>query len=136
MVALTAQPAAEATMSRTSTFVKCLAGLAALAATGSGTLALAKNPRHAEKSDWAITLLVYDYAHVNRSVLLAAEGKATGILAQAGVEADWVDCPTSLGTLDNYPNCPLAWQENDLVMRVMPKAMVDLQTKTPDTLGD
>jgi hypothetical protein len=107
----------------------------ALAATGSGTLTLAKNPRHVEKSDRAITLRVYDYAYVNRSELLAAEGRATGILAQAGVETHWVDCPTSPGTLDKYPNCPLEWQENDLVVRIMPKAMVALQEKTPDTLG-
>jgi hypothetical protein len=123
------------TINGTANFLMWVAGLVALAAIGSGTLALAKNPRHAEKSDWAITLRVYDYAHVNRSELLAAEDRATGILALAGVEAHWVDCPTSQGTLDNYPNCPLAWQENDLVMRVMPKAMVDIQTKAPDTLG-
>jgi hypothetical protein len=107
--------------------------LAAIAATGSGTLAVAKKSPDAEKSAGAITLRVYDYAQVNRPALLAAEGEATRILGQAGVELRWVDCPTAHADRANFPNCPSAWLENDLVMRVMPKAMASLQEKTPDT---
>jgi hypothetical protein len=122
-------------MSRTATFVRCLAGLAALAAAGSSTPAWAKNSSHAEKGIWAITLRVYDYAQVNRSTMRAAEGEATKIFAHAGVDARWVDCPTSRTDWDNFPNCRSAWQANDYVLRVMPKAMAGLLGKSQDTLG-
>jgi hypothetical protein len=123
------------TMNRTANFLGWVAGLVALAVTGSGTLALAKNPRHVEKSGWAITLRVYDYAHVNRSELLAAEGRASGILALAGVEVHWVDCPVLQSTLDNYSNCQSAWKVNDYVLGVMPKSKANVQEASQDALG-
>jgi hypothetical protein len=122
-------------MNRAATFVRCFAGLVAVTATGAGTPAWAKNPPDTEKSAGAITLSVYNYAQVNRPALLAAESEATRILGQAGVELRWVGCPTPQADRNNYPDCPSAWQENDFVMRVMPKAMVGLQEKTEDTLG-
>jgi hypothetical protein len=106
--------------------------LAALAATGSGTLAWAKNP---EKTAEVITLRVYDYAQVSRPALLAAEGEATRILRQASVELRWVDCPTVEAERDSYRQCLSAGLEDALVIRVLPKAMVGLQEKTADTLG-
>lgn len=122
-------------MSRTATFVTYLAGLAALAATGSGTLAWAKNAPEAAKDPLVITLRVFDYVHVKRSALLASEGEATRILAEAGVNARWVDCPTALADWDNYPDCHSAWQAHDYSLRVMPKAMVGLLGTWKDALG-
>jgi len=82
-----------------------------------------------------ITLRVYDYVRVDRPGLLAAEGEAAAILAQAGVEARWVDCPTSEGKLDKYPDCPSAWQATDFVLRVLPKAMVGSHAKWQEAIG-
>lgn len=82
-----------------------------------------------------MTLRVRDYAHVNRSVLLAAEGEASGILAQAGVIARWTDCPTLPGDLANYPNCQPPWQVNDYVMNILPDSMAALMGKSEDALG-
>ena len=120
-------------MSRTAILVRCLAGLMILTTTESGTRALAKNPPDTEKS--TITLRVYDYAHVNRPALLAAEGEATRIFADAGVNARWLDCPTSHAEWDNFPNCHSAARVNDYAVRVLPKAMVALQKKSQDQLG-
>lgn len=120
-------------MSRTAALVRCLTGLAALVGAGAGTLGWARNPAVSENN--AITLRVYDYARANRPTILAAEGEATKIFAHAGVVARWVDCPTSHDEWDNYPHCRSAWQVNDYVLRVMPKAMAGLLEKSPDTLG-
>jgi hypothetical protein len=122
-------------MSRTANLVSWATTLAALVATGSGTLALAKNAPEGPKDAWAITIKVYDYAHVNRRALLVAEKVATGILAQAGVDARWVDCPTSNAEWGNYPDCQSVWQVNDYGLRVMPNAMVDSAGKWQDALG-
>ena len=121
-------------MSRTANLVSLLASLAALVATGSA-LAWAKNSPGTPQDAWAITLRVSNYAHVNRLALLAAEGEATGILAQAGVTARWVDCPTSNAEWENYPDCQSAWQANDYGVRVLPKAMVDSAGKWQEALG-
>ncbi len=122
-------------MNRTATLLRWVAGLVALTTTGSGTLALAKNPPDAEKSAWAITLIVYDYAHLNRSSMLAAEGEATRIFARAGVDARWVDCPTAHADQDNFPNCQSEWQANNYILRVMPTAMVATLGESQDSLG-
>jgi hypothetical protein len=72
---------------------------------------------------------------VGRPELLAAEGEAAAILAQAGVEARWVDCPTSEGELDKYRDCPSAWQATDFALRVLPKAMVGSHAKWQEAIG-
>jgi hypothetical protein len=98
-------------------------------------MALAKNPPVAQENATAITLRVYDYHHANRPLLLAAEGEATRILADAGVDAHWVDCPTSRDAWDNYPQCRSAWKVNDYSLRIMPEAMVGLLGTWQDALG-
>lgn len=122
-------------MNKTNAFVNWVAGVATLAATGSGTAVMAKNPPDAREGPVAITLRVYDYVHANRPAILAAESEATTILAQAGVEASWVDCPTSYADWDNHPDCQSAWQVNDYALRIMPKQMANLLQKSQDTLG-
>jgi hypothetical protein len=92
---------------------------------------------HAENAPGtiSITLRVYDYAHMSRERLLGAEGVATAVLAQAGLEARWVDCPTSQAEWDKYLDCHSAWQANDFVLKVLPKTMADLLPKGQDALG-
>jgi len=98
-------------------------------------LALAKKPQDTEKTVQEITLRVFDYPHANRALLLAAEGEATRILADAGVKARWVDCPTSRDDWDNYPQCQSAWQGHGFSLRVMPKAMLGMLGTWQDSLG-
>jgi hypothetical protein len=83
----------------------------------------------------AITLRVYDYVRENRSALLAAEGEATRILAQAGVSARWTDCPTSPAESNSYPNCRQPWQVNDYVLEVIPESMVVILGRSQDAFG-
>lgn len=121
-------------MHSTATLARLAAGLAAIAITGSGTLASAQNPSDAEKTVSTITLRVYDYANVDRKAMLEAEGEATRILADAGVHARWVDCPTRHADVDNYPGCLSPWQWNDYALRLELIAMAS-QDKSEDRLG-
>ena len=70
---------------------------------GSGAPVMAKHPPAAGTEIVPLTLRVYNYAHENRSTLLAAETEATRILAQAGVNSRWTDCPTSRGESSKMP---------------------------------
>ena len=109
--------------------------LAVLAGTGAVQQTAAKDRAKRGPETFTITLRVYDYVRLNRPTLLAAEEEAAAILAQAGLEAHWVDCPTSGTELDNYPDCPSTWKANDFVLRVLPKAMVELRAKWQEALG-
>jgi hypothetical protein len=82
----------------------------------------------------AITLRVYDYAHLSPSTLLAAEGEATRILAQADVDARWELWlgPPADG---DSPIRQSACQANSYVLQIMPKAMVAALQESPDSLG-
>jgi hypothetical protein len=104
-------------------------------ATGAIELAFARDRTERETGTVTITLRVYDYVRVDGQGLLAAEGEAAAILAQAGVEARWVECPTSEAELDKYPDCASAWQATDFVLRVLPKAMVESRVKWQEALG-
>lgn len=77
----------------------------------------------------------YDYARMDRSRLLSAENKATDILARAGIDARWVDCPASEAELDNYPDCQLPRWATDFVLKVLPKTMEDSRTIWRDSMG-
>lgn len=122
-------------MSKQATLVGWVGALAAIAATGSGTLALAKHHHDAPKDRVPMTLRVYDYTHEDHSALLGAEGEATRILAQAGVSARWTDCPTSPTKLNNLTNCQQPWQVNDYILEIIPEPMAALLGKSEDALG-
>jgi hypothetical protein len=79
--------------------------------------------------------MIHDYAHMNRKALQTAEREATSILAKAGINARWVDCPISHTDLGNYSDCQSAWQANDYTLNVEPNAMADLLVKSPSALG-
>ena len=116
------------------TLARWTAVFAAIATTVSGTLASAQNLSDAEKTVSTITVRVYDYANMDRRALLDAEVEATRILADAGVHALWVDCPTRHADVDNYPGCLSPWQWNDYALRLEPTAMAS-QDKSQDRLG-
>lgn len=68
---------------------------------------------------------VYDYAHVNRRELGAAEGVAREIFADAGVETAWVDCPLSKEESRQYEyrGCQSEMGAEDVVLRILPGSM-------------
>jgi hypothetical protein len=99
-----------------------------------GPTSWARSRREADSGS-DVTLRVYNYAQVEPATVLLAENEATRILAQAGVVASWVDCPTSHSEWDRYPLCQSAWQANDLAVRFLPETMANFPTNTKDWLG-
>ena len=122
-------------MSEAASFPAVATVLAVLTLTGAAEPASAVSRTEIAPGAVTITLRVYDYVRVGRPASLAAEGEATAILAGAGLEARWVDCPTSQAEWDSYPDCQSAWQANDFALRVLPKAMVGVRPKWQDALG-
>ena len=122
-------------MNRTATLVRWTAGLAAIAAMASGALASAQSSPDTGQSASTITVRVYDYAHVNRKALLAAEDQVGSILRAAGIDSHWVDCPTSHAELNKYPDCTTAGQVNDYILRIQPNAMAVLEGSSQTALG-
>jgi hypothetical protein len=118
-----------------STIVKLAVGLAAIATVVSGISAVAQRAAAVEQNTFPITLQVYDYAHVDQKELRAAEREAARILANAGVNAHWVDCPTKHEDVEKYPACATATPETEYTLRLLPNSMTAVQEKSQDTLG-
>jgi hypothetical protein len=122
-------------MSIAAGFLRLTAGLAVVLAVAAGEWTLARNRTEMGSHTISITMRVYDYVHMERPALLAAEGEATAILGQAGLESRWVDCPTSEAELAKYPDCQSEFGAKDMVIRILPKSMGDPHAKGQDTLG-
>ncbi len=65
-----------------------------------------------------ITLRIYNYG-VARSTLVQAEGKATAILNQVGLEVSWVDCPATPAEFKSYPGCQGLLGTTDLAVKIL-----------------
>lgn len=70
----------------------------------------------------AMEVRVYDYAHLERKVLMAAENEADRIFSNAGVEVRWIDCPTSHDVVADFPSCtlPASTVSNTLILLAGP----------------
>ena len=123
------------TVKMISTIVKLAIGLAAIATTVSGTLAVAQRAAVVEQNNFPITLRVYDYAHVDQKALHAAEREAARILARAGVAPHWVYCPTKQADVEKYPDCASATHETEYTLRLLSGSMTTVQEKSQDVLG-
>jgi hypothetical protein len=123
------------TVKMVSTIVKLAIGVAAIAVTVSGTLAVAQRTADGEQNTSPITLRVYNYAHIDQKGLHAAEGEAARILARAGVAPNWVDCPTKHADVEKYPACATANEETEYTLRLLSDSMTAAQEKSQDALG-
>lgn len=65
-----------------------------------------------------ITLRIYNYG-VARSTLVQAEGKATAILNQVGLEVSWVDCPATPAEFKSYPGCQGLLGTTDFAVKIL-----------------
>jgi len=65
-----------------------------------------------------ITLRMYNYG-VARSTLVQAEGKATAILNQVGLEVSWVDCPATPAESKSYPGCQGSLGMTDFAVKIL-----------------
>ncbi|HET6175785.1 MAG TPA: hypothetical protein VFE61_02555 [Candidatus Sulfotelmatobacter sp.] len=56
-----------------------------------------------------ITVLVYNYARVSETTLVAAEHEANRIVGIAGARVDWIECQTPLPEADPKDLCRRGW---------------------------
>jgi hypothetical protein len=70
-----------------------------------------------------MTLRVYDYAHLDATMLTRAREVATAIFKESGVETTWVDCPISAAEFGEYPACHARTEATHFVLRVMTASM-------------
>jgi hypothetical protein len=81
------------------------------------------SPMSAAEASSAINVRVYDYAKVERRVLLEAEKEATRILDQAGITTMWLDCPLDPAEFEEHPVCQQPLSPADIVLRFVPSSM-------------
>ncbi len=82
-----------------------------------------------------LTLRVYDYAGVDEASLTSSEKVADAIFQNVGIEATWVDCPTSKRKSEAYPLCDSEMGTADLVLRILPRHMAMKLRHSYDSLG-
>ena len=82
-----------------------------------------------------ITVRVYDYAQAPREMLAMAQAEAAHILANAGIETEWLEC--SIGQADEQDRdaCQRAFGPADLTMRIVPESMAARLPFRDITLG-
>jgi hypothetical protein len=78
-------------------------------------------PKLASAAEPTATVLVYNHAHVVRSILVAAEREAGRILDGAGVRIVWLDCPVAPAADRAEGPCLRALESTDIMLRVLPR---------------
>jgi hypothetical protein len=101
---------------------RIVSGLACIASLlGAGALAFPQTA-FAGKPDPGptITVLVRNYAQVSRATLAAAEREAGQILAKAGLETVWIECPAGPSSAVFEAPCQKTIEAHDIMLRVLP----------------
>jgi len=82
-----------------------------------------------------IKVRVYNYANASHPTLAKAEEEASRIFRVAGVELEWLDCPTSHAEEEKYSACapPLGAMAVDL--RILPSSMAARIGSSGEQLG-
>ena len=69
-----------------------------------------------------LTVWVYNYAGVPDDILEEAEGIASQIFGNSGIELTWTGCPVHGGERSRYPDCRGRLGRLHLVLRILPAA--------------
>ncbi len=70
-----------------------------------------------------LTLRVYNYAGVDRGILERGRLETERIIRQVGVEASWLDCPTSAVEMAANRSCAGSPEANHLILNLLPHSM-------------
>ena len=82
-----------------------------------------------------LTLRVYNYARVDPVSLTSSERVAGAVFESVGIQAVWVDCPTSPQKSQAYPACDSEMGTTDLILRILPRRMAVKLRRSNDSLG-
>jgi hypothetical protein len=108
--------------------------MATLMLVGSGQAVIGRGVRPGSDSNARITLRVYNYA-ISHSLLSDAEGESTVILAFAGLEPIWVDCPLTDGDFEKDVACKRPLGPTEFILKILTKAQSAQFPKGDDELG-
>lgn len=78
---------------------------------------------HEGEGNLGITVRVYDYVQVSQGMLAEAEEEAGRILANAGIETEWLACSVGQEEEAGDAACERPIGPNDLIVRILPKSM-------------
>jgi hypothetical protein len=95
-----------------------LGGIATLVGFASLSLASGAEPTS------PINVRVYNYAQVERRILIKAEKEATRILGQAGIATAWLECPLDAAEFEERVACQQPLGPADIVLRFIPSSMM------------
>lgn len=83
-----------------------------------------------------ITVYVYNYAKVPITKLEEARREVMLIYREAGVEAEWVDCPCAAEEVNTYPDClPGRLSKDWVAIRIVSQLMIDRWRHSSSTFG-
>jgi len=89
---------------------------------------------HRTLRDSQITIRVHDYAQIKSGVLLQAERSAGGILRDAGVETNWVECGVGEAPHGDAA-CARAVTALDFLLNLLPQSMAQRSNFRNDVFG-
>jgi hypothetical protein len=82
-----------------------------------------------------ITIGVYNYAHAKSKLVFAAQQTTAAILMKAGVDAEWLTCPTDKAST-RIPACAATADPTHFTLRILPDSMSSRwRPASEDTLG-
>jgi hypothetical protein len=94
------------------------------------------SPHTADGSDLRITVYVYNQAKIPATKLEQARREVELIYREAGVEAEWVDCPCAAEEISNYPDCRFGEPNKSWVaIRIVSQVMIDRWRRTSSAFG-
>jgi hypothetical protein len=88
-----------------------------------------------EQDPPAVRILFFNYAGVSGRALSQAQNEATRVLRNAGVRAEWVDCPTLSGQERRLPDCTVSQSSRTVQLRLLTASMMKGAKAGQATLG-
>jgi len=88
-----------------------------------------------EAGKGAVSVWVYDYAHIDAETLSQAKERASKIFRRARIDLDWVDCPLGADRQASYPGCKPGLHPVRLVVRIRAGIPPDERTRARSAFG-
>jgi hypothetical protein len=82
-----------------------------------------------------IKVRLYNYADASHPTLVKAEEEASRIFRVAGLELEWLDCPTSHAAEERYPACAATLGAMAVDLRILPSSMAARMGSSGEQLG-
>lgn len=82
-----------------------------------------------------LTVRVYNYAGLEKWVLIGAQRQVESILKQAGAELIWIQCAILPAQIGNEPRCAKRLAGSEVVLKLLSDEMAHKAKQPPNTFG-